>query len=97
MISRVLFFTVDGGIGDALLGVIAVVDEGGRKEFPCSGGKRTTVYPAKILRVEKSAGEILSIPNFLETIPPATLSMLLYTVAYTVIHNDADKHAALTS
>ena len=79
MISRVLFFTVDGGISDALLSDIAVVvDEGGRKEFPCSGGKEDNSVPRKNSpRGEVDQRKSLH-PDFLDMFPPATLSMLLY-------------------
>ena len=59
VISRVLFFTVDGGIGDALLGdIVGVVVKADGKSFLAAVGKTTTVYPAKIPRVGKSAGKV---------------------------------------
>jgi len=76
-------------LNNALLGDIAVaMNEGGWKEFPCSGGKEDNSVPRKNSpRGEVDRGKSLH-SNFLETIPPATLSML----DYTVIHGDADKH-----
>lgn len=59
VISRVLFFTVDGGIGDALLGdIVGVVVKADGKSFLAAVGKTTTVYPAKIPRVGKSARKV---------------------------------------